>query len=45
MTKVEIIKMLVDIVLMQEEELDELRDKVRRIEEYIEVYENYIKGE
>lgn len=36
--------MLVDIVLMQEKELDELRDKMLRIERYIEVYEDYIKG-
>jgi hypothetical protein len=40
-----VIMQLVNIVLMQEKELDELRDKVRRIEEYIEVYENYISGE
>ena len=45
MRKEEVMKMLVDIVLMQEKELDELRDKMQRIERYIEVYENYIKGE
>ena len=44
MRKEEVIKMLVDIVLMQEKELDELRDKMLRIERYIEVYEDYIKG-
>lgn len=45
MKKEEVIKMLVDIVLMQEKELDELRDKMLRIERYIEVYEDYIRGE
>lgn len=44
MRKEEVIKMLVDIVLMQEKELDELRDKMLRIERYIEVYEEYIRG-
>lgn len=45
MSRNEVVKMLVDIVLLQEEELEELRGKVQRIEEYIQVYENYIKGE
>ena len=45
MKKEEVIKMLVDIVLMQEKELDELREKMLRIERYIEVYEDYIRGE
>ena len=44
MSKDEIIRELVDIVLMQEKEIDELRDKIRRIEKYIEVYEDYIRG-
>ena len=44
-SKTEVIKLLVDIVLMQEPELDELREKIRRIEQYIETYEKYIKGE
>lgn len=43
--KTEVIKLLVDIVLMQEAEIDELRNKIRRIEQYIETYETYIKGE
>lgn len=43
--KTEVIKLLVDIVLMQETEIDELREKVSRIEQYIEIYETYIKGE
>lgn len=41
----EIIEELVDIILMQEKELKELKEKMRRIENYIEVYEKYIKGE
>lgn len=45
MTKDEIITELVDLVLMQEKEIDKLRKKVERIEQYIEVYEDYIKGE
>lgn len=45
MDKTEVIKLLVDIVLMQEKELDELREKMLRIERYIEVYEDYIRGE
>ena len=44
-SKSEVIKMLVDIVLMQEKELDELRDKIHRVEQYIDTYEKYIKGE
>lgn len=43
--KDEVIKLLVDIVLMQADELDDLRDKMRRIEDYIDVYEKYIRGE
>lgn len=27
---------------MQEKEIDELRDKLKRTEEYVEIYENYI---
>lgn len=45
MDKTEVIKLLVDIVLMQEKELDDLREKMLRIERYIEVYEDYIRGE
>lgn len=30
---------------MQEEEIKELKDKVNRINQYIEVYEEYIQGE
>lgn len=45
MTKDEIITELVELVLMQEKELTKLRVKVRQIKQYIEVYEDYIKGE
>ena len=45
MTKDEIITELVELVLMQEKEIKKLNDKVTRIKQYIEVYEDYIKGE
>ena len=45
MNKDEIITELVELVLMQEKEIKKLRDKVTRIKQYIEVYEDYIKGE
>lgn len=40
-----IITELVEIILMQEKELQELKNKIKRINQYIEVYEEYIKGE
>ena len=40
-----IIEELVEIILMQEKELQELRNKINRINQYIELYEEYIKGE
>ena len=45
MSKDEIIMELVELVLMQEKELDKLRKKIERISRYIEVYEDYIRGE
>ena len=45
MTKDEIITERVELVLMQEKEIDKLRKRVERINQYIEVYEDYIKGE
>ena len=45
MSKDEIITELVALVLMQEKEIDKLRKKVERIKQYIEVYEDYIRGE
>lgn len=45
MTKDNIIVELVDLILMQEKEINKLRGTVERIKQYIEVYEDYIKGE
>ena len=45
MSKDKIITELVELVLMQEKEIDKLRKRVERIKQYIEVYEDYIKGE
>ena len=41
----EIIEELVSVILMQEEELNKLNKKLERIGQYIDVYEEYIKGE
>lgn len=40
----EIVEELVTIILMQEEEINKLKQKIERINQYIEVYEDYIKG-
>ncbi len=45
MSKDEIITELVELVLMQEKEIDKLRKKIERVRQYIEVYEDYIRGE
>lgn len=45
MTKDEIITELVELVLMQEKEIKKLKTKVRQVKQYIEVYEDYIRGE
>lgn len=45
MSKDEIITELVELVLMQEKEIDKMRKKIERIQQYIEVYEEYIRGE
>ena len=45
MSKDEIINELVELVLMQEKEINKLNRKITRINQYIEVYEDYIKGE
>ena len=45
MSKDEIITELVELVLMQEKEIKKLKNRVRQIKQYIEVYEDYIKGE
>ena len=41
----EILEELVDIILMQEKEINALKEKINRINQYIETYEEYIKGE
>lgn len=45
MSKDEIITELVELVLMQEKELVRLKRKIRQVKRYIEVYEEYIKGD
>lgn len=45
MTKDQIITELVELVLMQEKEINELRKTIERVKQYISVYEDYIKGE
>lgn len=40
-----IIAELVEIILMQEKEIKKLNAKISRIKQYIEVYEDYKKGE
>lgn len=45
MSKNEIISELVELVLMQEKEIEKLKNKITQIKQYIEVYEDYIKGE
>lgn len=41
----EIIEELVSVILMQEKEIDSLRRKIERVNQYIETYEEYIRGE
>ena len=45
MSKDEIITELVESILMQEKEINKLRKKIERIQQYLEVYEEYIRGE
>ena len=40
----DIIEELVSLVLMQEEEIKRLNNKITRIKQYLEVYEEYIEG-
>lgn len=44
MSKDEIITELVELVLMQEKEISKLKERIIQIKQYIEVYEDYIKG-
>ena len=45
MSKDEIIVELASLVIMQEKEISKLREKVNRVKQYIEVYEDYIQSE
>lgn len=45
MTVEKIIEELVSVILVQEKEINKLRKNIERINQYIEVYEDYIKGE
>lgn len=45
MTKDEIIAELAERVLMQENEIKKLKEKIGQIKQYIKVYEDYIRGE
>lgn len=45
MSKDEIITELVELILIQEKEIKKLNKKIRQVKQYIEVYEEYIKGE
>jgi uncharacterized coiled-coil protein SlyX len=45
MSKDETIAELVSIILMQEKEIAKLNKKLTQVKQYIEVYEEYIKGE
>ena len=45
MTKDETIAELVSMVLMQDKEIRKLKEQIRQVKQYIEVYEEYIKGE
>lgn len=41
----EIIEELVSLILMQEKELKELKDRNKRLESYIDIYEALLRGE
>lgn len=45
MSKDQIITELVEMILMQDREIKKLKRKVEQVKQYIEVYEEYIKGE
>lgn len=44
-TAEKVIEALVEILLIQDEELKKANDKLEQVKQYIEVYEEYIKGE
>lgn len=43
MSKDEIIVELTELILMQEREIRQLKEKIQRVKQYIEVYEDYIQ--
>ena len=43
MSKDKIITELVELVLMQEKEIVKLKEKIRRVKQYLAVYEEYIE--
>ncbi len=45
MNKDEVISELVSMILMQDKEIKELKRKVDQVKQYIEVYEEYIRGD
>ena len=44
-TEKKVIEELVSLVLMQDKEIRKLKKKINQIKQYIEVYEEYIKGD
>ena len=41
----EVIEELVSLILMQDEEIKKLHRKIEQVKQYLEVYEEYIRGE
>lgn len=44
-TAEKVIEALVEILLIQDEELKKANEKLEQVKQYIEVYEEYIRGE
>ena len=44
-TKDEVIQELTTLILMQEKEIKKLKRRVRQMKQYIDIYEEYIRGE
>ena len=40
----EVVEELVSLILMQDKEIKKLKQKITRIKQYLEVYEEYIEG-
>ena len=45
MERLDIVEELVSLILMQEREIEKLKKTITRVKQYIEVYEEYIRGE